>query len=76
MGTYPVLRFWARHGKTIALLAGICVAAATILAALLLHPLWLLAGLPAAGLVWLLLLSYAEVVHLLMDMLLPDPELG
>lgn len=75
MGTYPILRFWAQHGRLIAMLVGLSVACGSIVLAVLSHLLWLPAGLAAAVFVWLLLLSYAELVRVLMEMLLPDPDL-
>lgn len=76
MGTYSTLRLWARHGHAIAFLCGVFVALASVTAALLADPLWLVPGLPGAVLAWLLLASYADVAQMLIDMLLPAPDLS
>lgn len=75
MGSYPFLRFWGRHGRLIAMLVGLAVACGSIVAAAFSHLLWLPVGFTGALFVWLLLRSYTELVQVLMEMLLPDPDL-
>lgn len=71
MNEYPMLHFMVRYGRPIAAVVAGVVAAASIGAMVGGHPLWGLFGLGTAGLGYGLLLSYVELVKLVMDMLVP-----
>jgi hypothetical protein len=72
MNEYPMLHFVVRWGKPIAVALACLVAAAGLWGATSGgNLLWALLGLGAAALGYGLLLSYVELVKLVMDMLLP-----
>ncbi len=72
MNEYPMLHFIVRWGKPIALVLAAAVAAAglsgTVMGG---NVLWAPLGLVGAALGYGLLMSYVELVKLVMDMLLP-----
>jgi hypothetical protein len=71
---FPVLNFVARYGTVIAIVAGLVpvalVAAWFVLAGV--SPLWLIAGVVAGGFAFLMMKSYADLVTLILEMLLPQ----
>jgi hypothetical protein len=72
MNDYPMLRILVRWGRAIAMALAFLVAAAGIWAALTSgNYLWGLLGLGLGAIGYGLLLSYIELVELVMDMLLP-----
>jgi hypothetical protein len=72
MSDYPMLHILVRWGRVIAVALACLVAAAGIWAALTSgNYLWGLLGLGAGAIGYGLLLSYVELVKLVMDMLLP-----
>lgn len=72
MNDYPMLHILVRWGRAIAVALACLVAAAGIWAALTSgNYLWGLLGLGAGAIGYGLLLSYVELVKLVMDMLLP-----
>jgi hypothetical protein len=72
MNDYPMLHILVRWGRAIAVALACLVAAAGIWAALTSgNYLWGLLGLGAGAIAYGLLLSYVELVKLIMDMLLP-----
>ena len=72
MNSYPMLHILVRWGQPIALALACLMAAAGIWAALSSgNVLWGVLGLGAAAIGYGLLLSYIELVKLVMDMLLP-----
>jgi hypothetical protein len=72
MNEYPMLHFIVRWGKPIAMvLAAVAVAAGLWGAAMAGNVLWAVLGLGGAALGYGLLMSYVELVKLVMDMLLP-----
>jgi hypothetical protein len=72
MNDYPMLHILVRRGRTIAMALACLVAVAGIWAALAQgNYLWGLLGLGLGAIGYGLLLSYVELVKLVMDMLLP-----
>lgn len=72
MDAYPVLDFIVRHGRRLALGLAAATFAAGVAAAWLQDAwLWSLAGAVGGVLVYGLAASYAELVRLVTDMLLP-----
>ena len=72
MNEYPMLHFVVRWGNAIAIALACVVAAAGLWAAMSGgNLLWALLGLASAAIGYGLLLSYVELVKLVMDMLLP-----
>jgi hypothetical protein len=72
MNDYPMLHILVRWGRAIAIALACLVAAAGIWAALAQgNYLWGLLGLGLGAIGYGLLLSYVELVKLVMDMLLP-----
>jgi hypothetical protein len=72
MNTYPMLHFLVRWGRPVAVALAGLVAAAGIWAALSSgNILWGFLGLGLGAIGYGLLLSYVELVKLVMDMLLP-----
>lgn len=72
MESYPLLDFLVRHGRNLAL----ALAGATLLAGLLAAVMqsawpWALAGTAASVIVYGFVASYAELVRLVTDMLMP-----
>jgi hypothetical protein len=72
MNTYPMLHILVRWGQAVALALACFITAAGIWAALAQgNYLWGLLGLALGAIGYGLLLSYVELVKLVMDMLLP-----
>jgi hypothetical protein len=72
MTNYPMLHLLVRFGHAIAAVLAALAAAAGIWAALASgNPLWAVLGLGVAAVGYGLLMSYVELVKLVMDMLLP-----
>jgi hypothetical protein len=71
MNEYPMLHVLVRYGRPIAAVVAGAAAAAGIWLIVDGQVLWGLLGLGAAALGYGLLLSYVELVKLVMDMLLP-----
>jgi hypothetical protein len=74
MTEYPMLHLLVRRGRGFALALALAVAAAGIWAAAASGQwAWAVAGIGAAAVFYGLLLSYVELVKLIIDMLLPKP---
>lgn len=72
MDSYPILDFIVRYGRPLAAALAIATLAAFIVAALVLgNWLWLVAGAASGALVYGFVASYAELVRLVTDMLMP-----
>lgn len=72
MTDYPALRFLVRYGSWLAVGVGLIpLLAAALAVALGCHPAWLAAGLVGSAFAWLVVKSYAEMVAVIVDMLLP-----
>ena len=72
MDAYPILDFIVRHGRRLAGILAAATFAAGIATGWLQDAwLWSLAGAGAGALVYGLIASYAELVRLVTDMLLP-----
>jgi hypothetical protein len=69
--SYPVLRLFARHGHAIAAVAGIALALAGLASAAGAGWGWAVAGVLGGGFAYLLLRCLAELVHLIVDTLVP-----
>jgi hypothetical protein len=70
--TYPAVRFFLRYGNALAIGVSIALILAGALATSTGHGWgWALAGLLGAPLVYLLLRSYAELVSIIAETLLP-----
>jgi hypothetical protein len=70
--SYPVLRLFARHGHAIAAVAGLVPALAGLAAAAAGAGWgWAVAGVLGGGFAYLLLRCLAELVHLIVDTLVP-----
>lgn len=72
MPSYPLLDFIVRHGRTLAMVLGLATLAAGLAAAWCLGAWpWGLAGVVGGVLVYGFVASYAELVRLVTDMLMP-----
>ncbi|HEY4135799.1 MAG TPA: hypothetical protein VGO34_11355 [Alphaproteobacteria bacterium] len=72
MASYPILDFIVRHGRTLALALAAATLAACLFAAVALGSwLWLIGGVAGGVLVYGFVASYAELVRLVTDMLMP-----
>lgn len=72
METYPILDFIVRHGRRVALALAIAVFFTCALAAFLqMSWLWLAGGAALGVLTYGFVASYAELVRLVTDMLMP-----
>jgi hypothetical protein len=72
MDSYPLLDFLVRHGRSLALvLAGATLLACVLAAVMMSAWPWALAGAAASILVYGFIASYAELVRLVTDMLMP-----
>jgi hypothetical protein len=72
LNDYPVVQFLVRHGSAVAIVAALCPLVGAVIAfAAGAHWAFLPAGIVAGGFAWLLIKSYAEVVAIIADMLLP-----
>jgi hypothetical protein len=72
MSQYPTLKLLERHGGAIAGAVSLApVAAAIIALALGASPWWVVAGVFAAGVLYVGLRSYIELIRLMSDMLMP-----
>lgn len=70
--TYPVVQLLVAHGKSLSFLLSALVLLGVCALGLFTGVLWLLpAGLAAAGVLLVLLLSYIEVLRIIADTLLP-----
>lgn len=70
--SYPVVRLLVARGKALAALLSAMVLLAGLVAAVLSPQWWLLpAAAVAAGVLWVLLLSYVEVLRIIADTLIP-----
>ncbi len=70
--TYPVVQFLVARGKSLAIALSAAVLLLSVVAGVVTHALWLLpAGLVAAGVLLVLLLSYVEVLRIIADTLIP-----
>lgn len=70
--TYPLVMFLAKWGGAIAVVLALCVlAGGVVLAALGWSPLFVPLGIAAAIVVWVLVASYAEVLRMISDTLMP-----
>jgi hypothetical protein len=72
MEQYPILQLWVRHGDRIALASAVVIVLAGLWGVAQTESwVWLPATAAAAGLGYLLIRGYAELVRLVTDMLLP-----
>jgi hypothetical protein len=72
MEQYPILQLWVRHGDRIALASAAVIVLAGLWGAAQYESwIWLVAATASAGLGYLLIRGYAELVRLVTDMLLP-----
>jgi hypothetical protein len=72
MSQYPILQPWGRQGDRIALIFAVVIVLAGLWGAVRTESLiWLAATVPSAGLCYLLIPGYAELMRLVIDMLLP-----
>jgi hypothetical protein len=69
---YPTLHFFARYGHAIASVTGVLIFAAGLIAWLTGFGWgWLLLGVAVAGAAYLLLRCFGELVHLIVDTMVP-----
>ena len=72
MTDYPALKFLVSYGSWLAIAVGLVPLAGAVWAvAMGCHPVWLLAGVGGGALAYLVVKSYAEMVAVIVDMLLP-----
>jgi hypothetical protein len=72
MDSYPTIKFIVEHGNLLAIGIGLLpLLGAVALVILGVHWFALIAGAVAAGVVFLLMKSYVELVRVIADMLLP-----
>ncbi|MGE3065987.1 MAG: hypothetical protein AB7K67_10390 [Hyphomicrobiaceae bacterium] len=70
--SYPTVRFLLRYGTILAAAIVAIIVAGAVIAVLFAAPVWIIApALVVAGLVWLLIKSYVEVLAIIADTLLP-----
>jgi hypothetical protein len=71
---YPALGFIVSYGRLLAVLVGLVIVAAGIVAAFVFgaHWIWAAGGIAGGALAWVLLTSYTEVVTIISETLLPQ----
>ncbi len=70
--TYPVVQFLVARGKSLSIALSAAVLLLSVVAGIATQSLWLVpAGLVAAGVLLVLLLSYVEVLRIIADTLIP-----